>query len=195
MVVIGSGATAITIVPAMASQAEHVTMLQRSPTYVMSLPEEDRIALGLARVLPARTAYALTRRKNVWLQRNLYRLSQTRPGLMRWLLRWGASRQLPDGYPVDLHFNPTYKPWDQRLCIVPDGDLFAALRGGRASIVTDRIACFTEHGVKLASGRSYRRTSSSSPPALSCSRSGGSNWPSTANRSSSPRRSCTAARC
>ncbi|MGO9977148.1 MAG: flavin-containing monooxygenase [Solirubrobacteraceae bacterium] len=152
VVVIGSGATAVTLVPAIAPEAAHVTMLQRSPTYVMTLPEEDPIANALARRLPAGVAYAITRRKNIWLQRNVYRLSQTRPRLMRCLLRKGATRALPEGYDVDRHFNPTYKPWDQRLCIVPDGDLFAAISEGRASIVTDRIDTFTESGIRLASG-------------------------------------------
>jgi cation diffusion facilitator CzcD-associated flavoprotein CzcO len=137
----------------MAARAAHVTMLQRSPTYVVSVPERDPIANALKRVLPARLAYELTRRKNVWLQRTVYNLSQSRPRLVRGLVRAGARRQLPAGYPVDLHFNPRYDPWDQRLCAVPDGDLFKEIGRGRVSIVTDRIEGFAEHGVELASGR------------------------------------------
>ncbi len=152
VLVIGSGATAMTLVPALAARAAHVTMLQRSPTYVISVPERDPIANALARVLPPRAAYALTRRKNIWLQRTVYELSQAHPRLVRRLLRAGAKRRLPQGYPVDVHFNPRYDPWDQRLCAVPDGDLFEEIASGRVSIVTDRIETFTERGVRLACG-------------------------------------------
>ncbi|HUB72956.1 MAG TPA: NAD(P)/FAD-dependent oxidoreductase [Solirubrobacteraceae bacterium] len=153
VVVIGSGATAVTLVPAMAEQAAHVTMLQRSPTYVISVPERDPIANALMRHLPPARAYALARRKNIWLQRNIYRLSQARPRLVRRLLRAGVKRQLPPGYAVDVHFNPRYDPWDQRLCVVPDGDLFKALSRGDAAIVTDRVETLTERGIRLVSGR------------------------------------------
>jgi monooxygenase len=153
VVVIGSGATAVTVVPAMAKTAEHVTMLQRSPSYVVAVPERDPIANALKRLLPARTAYALTRRKNIWLQKSIYQLSQTRPRFARWLLRALVKRQLPKGYPVDTHFKPRYKPWDQRMCVVPDGDLFAAISDGSASVVTDQIKTFTERGIELVSGR------------------------------------------
>jgi monooxygenase len=152
VVVIGSGATAMTLIPAMTDTAAHVTMLQRSPSYVISVPERDPIANALKRVLPARTAYALTRRKNIWLQKTVYRLSRSRPQLIRRLLRAGVRRQLPPGYAVDTHFNPSYDPWDQRLCAVPDGDLFKAISSGRASVVTDRVDSFTEHGIRLVSG-------------------------------------------
>jgi monooxygenase len=152
VVVIGSGATAVTLVPAMAPEAEHVTMLQRSPSYIASVPAEDPIAKLLRDRLPAQMAYNLTRRKNIFQQRAVYQLSQRRPKLMKRMLRAGVKRQLPEGYPVDTHFNPTYNPWDQRLCAVPDGDLFKALRKGTASIVTDRIATFTETGIRLESG-------------------------------------------
>jgi cation diffusion facilitator CzcD-associated flavoprotein CzcO len=152
VVVIGSGATAVTLVPAMAPDAEHVTMLQRSPSYIATVPERDPIANLLKRRLPARLAYDLTRRKNIWQQKTVYRLSRTRPRLVRRLLRAGVKRQLPDGYPVDTHFNPKYNPWDQRLCAVPNGDLFKALSKGTASIVTDRIETFTEKGIRLVSG-------------------------------------------
>ncbi len=152
VVVIGSGATAVTLVPAMSDRAAHVTMLQRSPSYVISVPERDPIANWLKRVLPGQTAYALTRRKNIWLQRTVYGLSRSRPRLVRAVLRALIKRQLPTDFAVDTHFNPRYDPWDQRLCVVPDGDLFEAIRAGRASVVTDQIDGFTEHGIRLASG-------------------------------------------
>jgi cation diffusion facilitator CzcD-associated flavoprotein CzcO len=152
VVVIGSGATAVTLVPAMAERAAHVTMLQRSPTYVVSVPEKDPIANTMKRFLPAHIAYSLARRKNIWLQKTVYSLSRSRPKLVRWLVRAGVKRQLPEGYPVDVHFNPRYSPWDQRLCAVPNGDLFKSISKGQASIVTDRIETFTERGLKLASG-------------------------------------------
>lgn len=153
VVVIGSGATAVTLIPAMTDRAAHVTMLQRSPTYVVSLPEQDPIANLLKRTLPAKAAYALTRRKNIWLQKTIYRLSQDRPELVKRLIRRGLKRRLPKGYDIDTHFTPAYKPWDQRMCSVPDGDLFEAISSGRASVVTDHIETFTEHGIRLRSGR------------------------------------------
>jgi monooxygenase len=153
VVVVGSGATAVTLVPAMAERARHVWMLQRSPTYVISVPERDPIANALGRWLPPHTAYAITRRKNIWMQKAIYRLSRRRPRLMRRLLRAGVKRHLPEGYPVDVHFNPRYDPWDQRLCAVPDADLFEEISAGRVSVVTDTIETFTERGIKLASGR------------------------------------------
>jgi len=152
VVVIGSGATAVTLVPAMAEQAAHVTMLQRSPTYVISLPEKDPLAELLKRVLPAERAYAITRRKNIWMQKSIYSLSRRRPQLLKRLLRKSLERRLPPGYDIDRHFTPSYNPWDQRLCAVPDGDLFEAISAGTASIVTDRIETFTERGIRLASG-------------------------------------------
>jgi monooxygenase len=153
VVVIGSGATAVTLVPALAERAARVTMLQRSPTYVVSMPGEDRIANFLRRVLPARAAYPMVRWKNVTLQSLSYRLSRRRPELMKKLLRRGVVKALPPGYDVDTHFNPRYDPWDQRLCLVPDADLFRVLSDGRAEIVTDRIATFTETGIETESGR------------------------------------------
>ncbi len=152
VVVIGSGATAVTLIPALAEQAAHVTMLQRSPTYVVSVPEKDPIANLFKRLLPAGAAYALARRKNIWLQKTVYSLSQSRPKLVRRLVRAGVKRQLPADFPVDIHFNPRYNPWTQRLCAVPDGDLFKAIAGGRASVVTDTIETFTERGIELGSG-------------------------------------------
>jgi len=152
VVIIGSGATAVTLLPAMTDRAAHVTMLQRSPTYMVSVPEKDPIANTLRRFLPAQLAYDITRRKNTWLQRSTFVVSQKYPTLVRQLVRWLTKRQLPPGYPVDTHFNPTYGPWDQRLCAVPDGDLFKAISDGSASIVTDHIETFTEHGITLVSG-------------------------------------------
>jgi monooxygenase len=152
VVVIGSGATAVTLIPAMAGKAGHVTMLQRSPSYIMPLPAKDPIANGLRRVLPDRPAYRLTRRLNIARQRFIYSLSMRHPRLVRRLIRALTKLQLPAGYDVDTHFKPSYNPWEQRLCAVPDGDLFKAIRKGQASVVTDRIARFTERGVLLESG-------------------------------------------
>jgi len=152
VVVIGSGATAVTLVPAMAERAAHVTMLQRSPSYVLSLPASDPIADALRRALPARVAYPIVRWKNVLLATLVYKLSRRAPRLVKTLLRRGVAKRLPAGYDVDTHFKPRYQPWDQRLCLVPDGDLFDAIAQGRASVVTDRIDTFTEHGLRLESG-------------------------------------------
>jgi monooxygenase len=154
VVVIGSGATAVTLVPALAkSGAGQVTMLQRSPSYVLSVPEKDPIANGLRARLGDRRGYRITRWKNVAVATALFQLSQRFPRQMRKLYRTGAVRQLPAGYAVDTHFNPRYKPWDQRLCLVPDGDLFKALSDGGAEIVTAEIDRFTERGVRLRDGR------------------------------------------
>jgi len=152
VVVIGSGATAVTLVPAMARSAGHVTMLQRSPTYVVSLPAEDPIANFLRRRLPAKLAYAIVRWKNVLLTMASFQLGRRRPRVAKWLIRRGVERRLPAGYDIDTHFKPTYGPWHQRLCLVPDGDLFEAISEGRASICTDQIDTFTESGLRLASG-------------------------------------------
>ncbi len=152
VVVIGSGATAVTLVPAMAERAAHVTMLQRSPTYIASLPAEDRIAAALRRRLPERAAYAAVRWKNVVIQTLFYQLSRRRPQLVKRLIRKGVQSALPAGFDVDKHFKPRYNPWDQRMCLVPDGDLFRALSDGSASVVTDTVESFTESGIALASG-------------------------------------------
>ncbi|MGS2616716.1 flavin-containing monooxygenase [Micromonospora sp. LZ34] len=152
VVVIGSGATAVTLVPAMAERAGHVTMLQRSPTYVLALPSRDVIADALRRWLPAKAAYPVVRWKNVLLTTANFQLSRRAPTLMRKLLRRAAKGRLPAGYDIDRHFSPRYDPWDQRLCVVPDGDLFTALEQGRASVVTDTIDTFTPRGIRLASG-------------------------------------------
>ncbi|HEU4944181.1 MAG TPA: NAD(P)/FAD-dependent oxidoreductase, partial [Solirubrobacterales bacterium] len=152
VVVIGSGATAVTLVPAMAEQAAHVTMLQRSPTYIASMPAEDPIASGLRRLLPDRAVYPIVRWKNVLLQSLFYQLSRRRPRAVKKLIRRGVERSLPPGYDVDKHFKPKYNPWDQRMCLVPNGDLFKAIREGRATVVTDTIDRFTESSIKLDSG-------------------------------------------
>ncbi|MET7835677.1 NAD(P)/FAD-dependent oxidoreductase [Micromonospora sediminicola] len=152
VVVIGSGATAVTLVPAMAERAAHVTMLQRSPTYVISLPSRDPFADAARRWLPPTAAYAVARWKNVTLGVANFQLSRRAPGLVKRFLRRAAKGRLPVGYDVDRHFSPRYDPWDQRLCVVPDGDLFTALREGRAAVVTDTIETFTERGIRLASG-------------------------------------------
>ncbi|MGY1605017.1 flavin-containing monooxygenase [Geodermatophilus sp. SYSU D00815] len=153
VVVIGSGATAVTLVPSLAAKAGHVTMLQRTPSYVLSLPGRDPLARALRRRLSPRRVYPLVRWKNVLVSTASYQFSRRRPAAMRALVRRGLLRQLPAGFDVDTHFDPPYDPWDQRLCLVPDGDLFRALRSGRAEIVTDRIRTFTEDGVELESGR------------------------------------------
>ncbi len=153
VVVIGSGATAVTLVPAMvAGGAAHVTMLQRSPTYIVSVPSQDAVKRRLASLIGERASSVITRWKNIALQSGLYRLSRWRPALVRALVRKGNVAQLPPGFAVDTHFRPAYDPWDQRLCLVPDGDLFGAIQDGSASVVTDRITRFTETGLELASG-------------------------------------------
>ena len=152
VVVIGSGATAVTLVPAMAEQAAHVTMLQRSPTYIASLPAEDPLANALRRVLPERSFYSIVRWKNVLLQSLVYQLSRHRPEAVRQMIRTSVKRSLPLGYDIDRHFKPRYDPWDQRLCLAPDGDFFKAIRHGRATVLTDTIECFTEGGIRLSSG-------------------------------------------
>jgi cation diffusion facilitator CzcD-associated flavoprotein CzcO len=152
VVVIGSGATAVTLVPAMAKTAAHVTMLQRSPTYFISLPGADPVARVLRRVLPEGLAYGVTRWKNVALSTAIYKLSRRFPERAKRLFVGAVERRLGPGFDVAKHFTPRYGPWDQRLCLVPDGDFFAALEGGRASVVTDHIETFTETGLQLRSG-------------------------------------------
>jgi len=152
VVVIGSGATAVTLVPAMAETAAHVTMLQRSPTYVVSRPSEDSIANRLRPHLPPSVAYGITRWKNVLLGMFFFRLARGSPERVKRLVLRGVRQELGEDYDVQTHFTPRYNPWDQRMCLVPDGDLFRAIRSGRASVVTDHIETFTEKGIKLRSG-------------------------------------------
>jgi len=153
VVVIGSGATAVTLIPALAEKAGHVTMLQRSPSYVISLPTKDVIANTLNKVLDHDRAYRITRRKNVAIQRGIYKAARRWPKGVRRLLMADVKRRLPKGYDVDTHFNPSYDPWDQRLCMVPDGDLFTTISSGKASVVTDRIERLTPTGIRLVSGQ------------------------------------------
>jgi cation diffusion facilitator CzcD-associated flavoprotein CzcO len=153
VVVIGSGATAVTLVPEMAKTAAHVTMLQRSPSYVVSRPSVDGIAERLKRLLPATAAYRLTRLKNVALQMVFFRLARSRPAKVKAKMIEMVGDELGPGFDVGTHFTPRYNPWDQRVCLVPDGDLFAALRDGGASVETGEIDRFTAGGVRLKSGR------------------------------------------
>jgi len=153
VVVIGSGATAMTLVPALAERAEQVTMLQRSPTYVVSRPAVDPVSQTLRRLLPEKLAYSMIRWKNVAVLFGSYAASRRWPRLIKRILRRDLERQLPAGYDIDTHFKPRYNPWDERLCAVPDADLFKAIRSGRAEVVTDRIETFTEKGIRLQSGR------------------------------------------
>ncbi|MBD0692074.1 flavin-containing monooxygenase [Streptomyces sp. CBMA123] len=155
VVVIGSGATAITLVPAMATgpgAARHVTMLQRTPTYVLALPRVDKLALALTKVLGEERGYAVTRFKNIWIDRAVVKGLRTFPKAGRRLIRRENIKRLPKGFDVDKHFNPPYDPWDQRLCLAPDGDFFDAIKKGCASVVTDTITRFTSRGVVLSSG-------------------------------------------
>jgi monooxygenase len=152
VVVIGSGATAVTLVPELAKTAAHVIMLQRSPTYIVSRPSEDAIANWLRAHLPEKIAYGISRWKNVLLGMAFYGMSRRAPGFMRKLITDGVRRELGRSYDVEPHFSPRYNPWDQRVCLVPDGDLFDAIKRGRASVVTDRIETFTERGIRLCSG-------------------------------------------
>ena len=152
VVVIGSGATAVTLVPALGRKAAHVTMLQRSPTYVVARPAVDRVADTLRRALPARLAYSLVRWKNVLWGMFIYQRCKSKPERMKRFIVGMVRQQLGPDYDVARHFTPRYNPWSQRMCLVPDGDLFEALKAGRASVVTDTIDTFTETGIKLASG-------------------------------------------
>ncbi|GAB7540659.1 flavin-containing monooxygenase [Cupriavidus sp. CuC1] len=152
VVVIGSGATAVTLLPAMAERAAHVTMLQRSPTYIVARPSSDAVSAWLQRRLPAAMAHRVTRWKNVLLSIYFYNLSRKKPDLVKSKILKGVRAQLGPDYDIDKHFTPSYKPWDQRLCLVPDSDLFKSIRSGKASVVTDQIESFTESGLLLRSG-------------------------------------------
>ena len=153
VVVIGSGATAVTLVPEMAKDAAHVTMQQRSPTYVVSRPAEDKLANWLRRNLPSMLAYQIVRWKNVLMTMYFYRMTRKKPQKVREVLLGWVRKELGPDFDVDTHFTPRYNPWDQRLCLVPDSDLFASLRAGTSSVVTDTIETFTETGIKLSSGK------------------------------------------
>lgn len=153
VVVIGSGATAVTLVPALAEQAAHVIMLQRSPTYIVAVPSKDAIANWLHRHLPARLAPTIARWKWILLNMYFYNLARRRPAFTKQAIMRLVQQELGPEYDVDTHFAPQYNPWDQRLCLVPDADLFAAIKSGKASVVTDHITTFTETGIRLHSGQ------------------------------------------
>jgi cation diffusion facilitator CzcD-associated flavoprotein CzcO len=152
VVVIGSGATAVTLIPALAEGASHVTMLQRSPSYIAALPAKNPLTGMLRRVLPGGRANRAIRWFNAIMTQLFFHVSRRFPGLVKRLLRAGLRARLPKGYDIDTHFTPRYDPWDQRLCVAPDGDLFKAIKAGTASVVTDHIATFTEKGLLLESG-------------------------------------------
>ena len=152
VVIIGSGATAMTLVPSMADKAAKVTMLQRSPTYVVSMPAQDAVANFLKRVLPDQWAYQLTRAKNIWFQRYFYGKTRTEPEKVKAKLLGWVRKALGPDYDVEKHFTPSYNPWDQRMCLVPDGDLFRAIRKGKAEVVTDEIESVNENSITLKSG-------------------------------------------
>ena len=152
VVIIGSGATAVTLVPEMAKQAGHVTMLQRSPTYVVSRPATDTVANNLRKFLPSKLAYTLTRWKNVLVQRFFYKLARSRPEKVKERMVGMVREHLGPDYDVEKHFTPTYNPWDQRVCLVPDADLFESIKSGKSSVVTDQIERFDESGIQLKSG-------------------------------------------
>ncbi len=152
VVVIGSGATAVTVVPAVAQHAARVTMLQRSPTYIFSLPSWDRMTEVLGKVLPAERCYAIARRRNLFIWRTTYKLCQRYPKAMRRFFVGQAKRHIGDRFRME-DFNPSYEPWDQRLCAVPDADLFKSIAAGKADVVTDGIVRFTTNGLELRSGR------------------------------------------
>ena len=164
VVVIGSGATAVTLVPAMAADAASVTMLQRSPTYITALPAEDPLAAVLRKRLPTRRSIRSSAGRTSRCRASATSSPGVGPERMKAFLRSGLEKHLPADYDIDRHFTPNYNPWDQRLCLVPDGDLFSEISRGRASVVTDTIETFTETGIRLSPGRSCRRTSSSPRP-------------------------------
>ncbi len=153
VVVIGSGATAVTLVPALAEKAAHVTMLQRSPSYVASLPAVDPVSAVMGRILPRPLNQRLSRWKNIVMSTGFYQFCRRRPAAARKMLASGVAGQLPSGYPVEVDFNPAYDPWDQRMCMVPDGDLFKAISSDKASIITGVIDRFTDSGIRLVDGR------------------------------------------
>jgi len=156
VIVIGSGATAVTLVPEMAKMAKHVTMLQRSPSYVASIPAKDRLGNFFRRILPAKTAFKINRAKNIWIARVMYQRARKNPEKTKDWFRKKIVKALGEDYPVDKHFNPSYNPWDQRVCMIPDEDMFIAIREGRASVETDHIERFTTDGILLKSGEELK---------------------------------------
>ncbi|MFT4568685.1 MAG: monooxygenase [Saprospiraceae bacterium] len=152
VVVIGSGATAVTLIPELAKKATHVTMLQRSPTYIASGPDEDKIANWMNRWLPSKLAYSISRWRKILFQRFSYAIARKYPKTMKRLLIKGVKKELGEGYDIEKNFTPNYNPWDQRICLVPNGDLFEAIKDGSATVVTDHIESFTDKGITLKSG-------------------------------------------
>jgi cation diffusion facilitator CzcD-associated flavoprotein CzcO len=152
LVVIGSGATAVTLIPSLAERAEKVTMLQRSPTYLISASKYGKVAAVSRKLLPRRPSHLVVRMYSALTEAVFFFLSRKAPGLVRWLLRRKAISSLPAGYDVDIHFKPRYNPWDQRVCLIPDADLYRAIRHGRAEVVTDHIDHFDATGIALESG-------------------------------------------
>lgn len=150
--VIGSGATAVTLIPAMADKSAHITMLQRSPSYVSVIPGQDKLSELLAKVLPEQTLYNFTRNKNILMQRGIYKLSRRFPKQMRQFLLHGVKKRVGEDFDM-AHFTPSYNPWDERVCAVPDGDFFDYIRDGKASVVTDHIDHFDADGIQLKSGK------------------------------------------
>ncbi len=153
VVVIGSGATAVTLIPAMAKTAAHVTMLQRSPTYVVSAPGEDKMAVALRKILPDMWVYRICRWRNMGFMLYMWQLSRRAPQFMKKGILKKVREHLGPDYDVDTHFTPRYNPWDQRMCLVPDADMFEAIKSGRASVETDQIEQITAHGIRLKSGK------------------------------------------
>ncbi|HJL91780.1 MAG TPA: NAD(P)/FAD-dependent oxidoreductase, partial [Acidimicrobiales bacterium] len=156
VVVIGSGATAVTLVPAMADTAEHVVMLQRSPTYVVARPDHDAFAGLLRKILPEKVAYYLTRKKNIFGQNYIYKLTRKDPEKVKEKLLSGVRMALGPDYDVERHFTPSYNPWDERLCLIPNGDLFKSIRKGKVSVITEDIDCFTPEGILLKTGEELK---------------------------------------
>lgn len=154
VVVIGSGATAVTLIPELAKTAEHVTMLQRSPTYIVAAPDEDGLANFFNKVLPTKLAYSINRWKKILFQRFSFSLARKYPKAMKNILVKGVQKELGEDYDVATHFKPSYNPWDQRICLAPNGDIFEAIKAKKATVVTDHIERFTETGIQLKSGAS-----------------------------------------
>jgi len=152
VVVIGSGATAVTLVPAIAERADHVVMLQRSPTYVVARPDHDSFSAFLRKIFPERIAYYLTRKKNIFGQNYIYKMTRKDPEKIKEKLLEGVRMALGPEYDIKRHFTPSYNPWDERLCLVPNGDLFRVIRKGKVSVVTETIECFTQDGILLKTG-------------------------------------------
>ena len=156
VIIIGSGATAVTLIPTMAEKTKHITMLQRSPSYILSRPLHDPFAKIVHKVLPAKAAHSLARWKNILLSMYLFRVSRKKPEAVKKFIKGEVKKVLGEEYDVETHFNPKYNPWDERLCAIPDNDLFHVIKEGRCTIVTDHIATFTEDGILLESGKELK---------------------------------------